>query len=103
MQFFRIILALLGGTHALYAQPSAAPTVKSTGEFNFLYNIIHYCSARDTFIRHIVFPAVEIENTVMFLLNSDLMNMYIYAFISEFLARFITYFMSIIKSEMILC
>ncbi|RLU21045.1 hypothetical protein DMN91_007661 [Ooceraea biroi] len=31
MKLFRVILALLGGTQALCAQPSAAPTVKSTG------------------------------------------------------------------------
>ncbi|XP_018399535.1 PREDICTED: uncharacterized protein LOC108777208 [Cyphomyrmex costatus] len=31
MKFFRVILALLGGTHALYAQPSASPTVKTGG------------------------------------------------------------------------
>ncbi|XP_067207570.1 lachesin-like isoform X2 [Linepithema humile] len=31
MKFFRVILALLGGTHVLYAQPSASPTVKTGG------------------------------------------------------------------------
>ncbi|XP_018367827.1 PREDICTED: basement membrane-specific heparan sulfate proteoglycan core protein-like isoform X1 [Trachymyrmex cornetzi] len=31
MKFFRVILALLGGTQALYAQPSASPTVKTGG------------------------------------------------------------------------
>ncbi|XP_076679161.1 zwei Ig domain protein zig-8 isoform X3 [Andrena cerasifolii] len=31
MQFFRLVLALLGGTHVLCAQPSASPTVKSAG------------------------------------------------------------------------
>ncbi|XP_043597567.1 zwei Ig domain protein zig-8-like isoform X3 [Bombus pyrosoma] len=31
MKFFRVFLALLGGTHVLCAQPSASPTVKSTG------------------------------------------------------------------------
>ncbi|XP_025157177.1 basement membrane-specific heparan sulfate proteoglycan core protein isoform X3 [Harpegnathos saltator] len=31
MKFLRVILALLWGTHALCAQPSASPTVKSTG------------------------------------------------------------------------
>ncbi|KAG7206681.1 hypothetical protein KM043_000356 [Ampulex compressa] len=31
MKYFRIVLALLGGTHVLYAQPSASPTVKSMG------------------------------------------------------------------------
>lgn len=31
MKFFRLILALLGGTHVLCAQPSASPTVKSSG------------------------------------------------------------------------
>lgn len=31
MKFFRIILALLGGTHVLCAQPSASPTVKTGG------------------------------------------------------------------------
>ena len=31
MQFFRLDLALLGGTHVLCAQPSASPTVKSAG------------------------------------------------------------------------
>ncbi|XP_034178792.1 zwei Ig domain protein zig-8 isoform X4 [Osmia lignaria lignaria] len=31
MKFFPIVLALLGGTHILHAQPSASPTAKSTG------------------------------------------------------------------------
>ncbi|XP_015432330.1 PREDICTED: lachesin-like [Dufourea novaeangliae] len=31
MKFFRLVLALLGGTHVLCAQPSASPTVKSSG------------------------------------------------------------------------
>ncbi|XP_076643891.1 zwei Ig domain protein zig-8 isoform X1 [Halictus rubicundus] len=31
MKFFRIVLALLGVTHVLCAQPSASPTVKSSG------------------------------------------------------------------------
>ncbi|XP_011063208.1 PREDICTED: basement membrane-specific heparan sulfate proteoglycan core protein-like isoform X1 [Acromyrmex echinatior] len=31
MKFFRVILALLGGSQALYAQPSASPTVKTGG------------------------------------------------------------------------
>lgn len=35
MKFFRVVLALLGGTHVLCAQPSASPTVKSTGEYFF--------------------------------------------------------------------
>lgn len=35
MQFFRLVLALLGGTHVLCAQPSASPTVKSAGEYTF--------------------------------------------------------------------
>lgn len=34
MKFFRVVLALLGGTHVLFAQPSASPTVKSTGEYS---------------------------------------------------------------------
>jgi len=42
MKFFRIILALLGGTHVLYAQSSAIPTVKSIGEYNFPYNVADY-------------------------------------------------------------
>lgn len=37
MKFFRVVLALLGGTHVLCAQPSASPTVKSTGEYFFFY------------------------------------------------------------------
>ncbi|XP_053981455.1 zwei Ig domain protein zig-8-like isoform X3 [Hylaeus volcanicus] len=31
MKFFRLVLALLGGTHVLCAQPSALPTVRSFG------------------------------------------------------------------------
>ncbi|XP_033331998.1 zwei Ig domain protein zig-8 isoform X3 [Megalopta genalis] len=31
MKFFRLVLALLGGTHVLCAQPSASPTVNSSG------------------------------------------------------------------------
>ncbi|XP_076388758.1 zwei Ig domain protein zig-8 isoform X2 [Megachile rotundata] len=31
MKFFPIVLVLFGGTHILYAQPSASPTVKSIG------------------------------------------------------------------------
>lgn len=34
MKFFRVVLALLGGTHVLCAQPSASPTVKSAGEYH---------------------------------------------------------------------
>ncbi|XP_017766801.1 PREDICTED: basement membrane-specific heparan sulfate proteoglycan core protein-like isoform X2 [Eufriesea mexicana] len=31
MKFFRVVLALLGGTHVLFAQPSASPTEKNIG------------------------------------------------------------------------
>jgi len=83
MKFFRVILALLGGTHVLYAQSSAVPTVKSTGEYNFPYNVAdYYCLENYLLSIWQIFLGIEIGNITR-LLNSDLMNARIYVFISD--------------------